>query len=166
LEWVCTFHHTEKNYILNILNKNAMETLYIIDPTNFNGQIINSMTSKEGVPKYVDYMKEPTTFEQYKEQQQNENLIALDWETFKDEYYIPYLDSLCEPFKETTEECFWDGLECLPPKRWTRFENGEFFFLEMNTRLQVEHPVTEMITGVDLVEEQTLKKPISYQIYK
>lgn len=106
----------------------AVNRLYIIDPTKFRGQIVNTMSSYDE-PLHVDYMSEPTTFEEYKVKENNPNLVALSWEEFEEKYYTPHLKSLQDPFKETTEERYWDALECLPPKRWTKFTGGEFFFL-------------------------------------
>lgn len=115
-----------------------METLYIIyaDKTKFTGNVVNTMpfvdvNTKNGAEllqhTYVHYT-DGKTFADYNKEHGGE-LVALTWEQFEREYYRPHLNSLQEDFKETTKERFSDGLNCLPPLRWTRGKNLEFFFV-------------------------------------
>jgi len=113
-----------------------MEYLYIVNPANFTGNVLNTMPfvekgAKHGIDilnsTYVHYC-EGMTFEQYN-QKHGGNLLALTWDEFNTQFYSNHLTSLCKPFAEVTEEAFTEALECLPPKRWTRGNGQEFFFL-------------------------------------
>jgi len=115
-----------------------MEKLYIIkkDLSQFKGSVINTMPfvekgSRRGADilktAYVDYTN-GVTFEKYNEQHGGD-LVALTWDEFEAGYYSPFMRSLQEDFAPTTLERFENALECLPPKRWTRKDGNEFFFL-------------------------------------
>lgn len=111
-----------------------MERLYIVDKdkSKFNGRVINTMhVSGSGIDNYqdkpVDYCNGKTFAQLNKEE--GGNLIALCWDNFYDEYFEPHNMGMQKPFRRTTKANFWDALECLPPKRWTSFDGGEFFFL-------------------------------------
>jgi len=118
-------------------NEQTPTELFIINPETFKGTIINTMPyvnveSRNGKDilnhTYVHYTGE--TFKDYNAKHENK-LIAITWDKFESDYYRPFLNSLCTPFKETTKDDFWDGLECLPPKRWTQNKDNdcEFFFV-------------------------------------
>ncbi len=115
-----------------------MKVLYIVnkDFSKFKGNVINTMPFVEKEAKngkdilnstYVHYT-DGKTFEQYNREHGGE-LVALTWDEFNTQFYSPYLNSMCEPFTETTEEQFFYGLECLPPKRWKTEGNKEVFFM-------------------------------------
>lgn len=115
-----------------------METLYIVhaDKVKFNGTVVNTMPFvhkdiKHGADllqsTYVHYT-DGETFAEYNKKHGGD-LVALTWDEFYEQYYKPHLNGLQGEFTETTEERFNYGLECLPPKRWTREHGQEFFFV-------------------------------------
>ena len=70
---------------------------------------------------------------------------------------------MCRVAVQITEGIQYEGAGTI---EYILDEDGSFYFLEMNTRLQVEHPITEMVTGVDLVKSQIQVaegKPLSFQ---
>lgn len=97
--------------------------IYFINPLEFRGTIISMANNSFRDIYHTDIYKKLV--------ENHTSVLALTWEDFHDLYYQPYLNGLCEPFVETTEEKYWDGLEVLPPKRWTQIEGGAkaFFFV-------------------------------------
>ena len=67
----------------------------------------------------------------------------------------PYMDAVAQAqvLKSCTDACLEIGYRGAGTFEFL-YEDGGFYFIEMNTRVQVEHPVTEMITGVDIIKEQ------------
>ena len=69
----------------------------------------------------------------------------------------PYIDekARAEVLKRCTDACVEIGYRGAGTFEFL-YEDGHFYFIEMNTRVQVEHPVSEMVTGIDIVKEQIL----------
>lgn len=107
-----------------------MEHLYIIDKKEtFKGYCLNTMplviADKINETK-VHYSEK--TFAEYNTEKGG-NLIALTWEEIYEDYFEPYNKSLQKPFKEITEESFYESFNCLPPMRCTQINDGFLFFV-------------------------------------
>ena len=98
--------------------------LYVLNPKNYHGNIITAIrvndVSEIETAKSIYSEK---TFSEMKKQY-GEEIIAITWNEYYEQYDRPYKLSLQTPFKEITGEQWEDMLNCLPPMRWHDFAAG------------------------------------------
>ena len=102
-------------------------SLYVIgsiDPQEFKGSVLSII---EGIPRKSDLDRIS------KDYNNGEEVFALPWDEVYDNFIVPYQKKLQGPWKEVTEERFWEMLECLPPMRWNKLGDIEFFFVSEAT---------------------------------
>ena len=97
-----------------------MET-YLVNPSKFNGQALAILRDGKSV-----FTKDKVKADY--EQEYKTELVELTWDELYEQYIEPYNKSLQSPFTEIDEERWDEMLNVLPPMRWTRTSNGEFFF--------------------------------------
>ena len=97
-----------------------MET-YLVNPKKFKGQSVAILRDGKSI------FSENKTKADY-EKEYNTKLIELSFDELYEQYIEPFNKSLQSPFVEIKEETWYDMLNVLPPMRWTKVGNSEFFF--------------------------------------
>ena len=107
------------------------DRLYLVNlDKEFKGNAEATMTKGSDMVHYTGL-----SLPEYLKDRKISNYHLLDWDSFYELYYVGYNKSLQKPFKEITEDRYYDLLECLPPMRWGNIIGGVnmFFVMEAYT---------------------------------